>query len=73
MIPINLQLMEVLLGVPLNTVKLILTAKILNEDETFTEVTTTMNLQDIIQARVDAEFWIDENGRWIVNEERVNT
>ena len=65
--------MDVLLSVPLNTVKLILTAKILNEDDTFTEVTTTMNLQDIIQARVDAEFWIDENGRWVINEERVNT
>ena len=29
-----------------------------------------MNLQDIIQARVDAEFWIDENGRWVINEEK---
>ena len=62
--------MEVLLGIPLNTVKLTLTAKTLNEDETFTELTTTMNLQDIIQARVEAEFWIDENGKWVINEKK---
>lgn len=62
--------MDVLLNIPLNSIRLILTAKILNEDETFTEVITTMNLQDIIQARVDAEFWIDENGRWVINEEK---
>ena len=64
--------MDILIGVPLNTIKLTLTAKILNEDETFTEATTTMNLQDIIQARIDAEYWLDEHGKWVINEEKVN-
>lgn len=51
----------VILYIPNNTVKLTLTAKLINENDEFLEVVSIMSLPEITDARISGEEWEDEN------------
>lgn len=51
----------VILHIPNNTVKLTLTAKVINENDEFLEVVSIMSLPEITDARISGEEWEDEN------------
>lgn len=51
----------VILYIPNNTVKLTLTAKLIDENDEFLEVVSVMSLPEITEARISGEEWEDEN------------
>lgn len=51
----------VILHIPNNTVKLTLTAKLIDENDEFLEVVNVMSLPEITEARISGEEWEYEN------------
>lgn len=51
----------VILYIPNNTVKLTLTAKLIDENDEFFEVANIMSLPEITDARISGEEWEYEN------------
>lgn len=53
--------------VPDNTVSLCLNATVLTKDKKMLEVTNTMEMADLYEARVKGEEWEDENVEYVIN------
>ena len=51
----------VILYVPSNSVKLTITAKVIDENDEFLEAQSVLNLPDIIEACIPGKEWEDEN------------
>lgn len=62
-------LVPVILYVPDNTVKLTLTAKIMLEDDTMTDVESTLNTAEVAEARINGDGWEAENVKYTLTDE----
>lgn len=51
----------IILSIPDNTVKLTVVAKVLDENEKLCEYQRTLNLDELIESRIEYEFWEYEN------------
>lgn len=56
----EVDLQPVILYIPKNTIKLTIDAKLLEEDEKMVDIRTIMTLPEIIEARIEGEYWEDE-------------
>ena len=57
----------IIVCVPNNTVSLRLDATVLTKDKKMLEVTNTMEMADLYEARVKGEEWADENVEYVIN------
>ena len=55
--------------IPDNTVRLTMTAKIIDENDEFHTAEMSLGLADITQARIDGEFWEEDNGKYVLTDE----
>ena len=58
----------VILYIPDNTVKLTITAKVLDEDDNFAEVVNKMGVAEVADARIDGVEWEDENVKYVLTD-----
>lgn len=64
----EVDLQPVILYIPINAIKLTIDAKLLEEDEKMVDVRTIMTLPEIIEARIEGEYWKDENVKYCLAE-----
>lgn len=58
----------VILYIPDNTVKLTITAKILDEDDNFVEAVNKMGVAEVADARIDGAEWEYENVKYVLTD-----
>ena len=57
----------IIVCVPDNTVSLCLNATVIDKNKKMLEVTNTMEIADLYEARVKGEEWADENVEYVIN------
>lgn len=57
-----------LVYIPENTIKLIITAKIMDNNDAIHEAYMTMNVAEVAEARIYGEEWENENRRYVLTD-----
>lgn len=61
--------MPAIIYIPSNTVKLKITATLMDEDDKLFEVVNVMPTKDVIQARIEGEEWEFDNVKYVLTDE----
>lgn len=65
-------LVPAIVYIPKNTACLKMTASIIDKKKNFIEAEWEMELEDIVEARIEGYEWEDENVRWVLNSDFLN-
>ena len=57
-----------LINIPKNTVKLSVVATMLDDDDKFIKAHMDLGVVEVIEARIEGEEWLTENGRWVLTD-----
>lgn len=62
--------MPLILYAPNNTIELKLIATVINEDGSTMQVMDKIPISRLYEARIEGEIWENENGTWVINDDK---